>query len=140
MRTPIQYALTHPERMQGCSRRMDWSRPLQLRFEPPDFERFPALAIAYEVAEKGGTLGAVMNAANEVAVDAFMAGNIAFGGIPEVVRLTIRRHRLDPTPSMDDLLEADRWARATAAMVVGELGAAPSSPPPTTAAGSPGVR
>jgi 1-deoxy-D-xylulose-5-phosphate reductoisomerase len=114
MRTPIQYALTYPDRLPGCGRRMDWSKQAQLTFEPPDPDKFPALAIAYDVARRGGTFGAVMNAANEVAVDSFLAGRIAFGRISEVVSLTIERHRPVASPSMDDLLEADRWARSTA--------------------------
>jgi 1-deoxy-D-xylulose-5-phosphate reductoisomerase len=120
MRTPIQYALTYPERKPGCGKRMDWGRSVNLRFEPPDPAKFPALAIAYEVAEKGGTLGAVMNAANEIAVEAFMAGKIPFGGICRAVELTIRRHTLEAKPTMDDLMEADRWARVTAESVLGE--------------------
>jgi 1-deoxy-D-xylulose-5-phosphate reductoisomerase len=120
MRTPIQYTLTYPERKLGCGKTMDWSRSVTLRFEPPDPKKFAALAIAYDVAEKGGTAGAVMNAANEVAVEAFMAGKIAFGAICEVVRLTIRRHTLQKRPSLDDLMEADRWARVTAESVLVE--------------------
>ncbi len=122
MRTPIQYALTYPDRLDGCSRRMDWTKRQVLNFEAPDMEKFASLGIAYEVAEKGGTLGAVMNAANEVAVEAFVSGKIGFGEIPEVVRLTIREHRLDRTPSMDDLIEADRWARVTANSLVSGKG------------------
>ena len=114
MRTPIQYALTYPERRAGISRRMDWTSKFSFNFQPPDLDRFPALALAYEVAERGGTLGAVMNAANEVAVEAFVAGKIRFGRIPEVVRGTIERHRVQTHPSLDDLVEADRWARQEA--------------------------
>jgi 1-deoxy-D-xylulose-5-phosphate reductoisomerase len=114
MRTPIQYALTYPERLEGISRRLDLTKSWSLRFEPPDFERFPALKIAYEVAERGGTLGAVMNAANESAVAAFMGGNLPFAGIARVVASTIAAHRVQAAPSLDDLIEADRWARQTA--------------------------
>ena len=114
MRTPIQYALTYPDRLPGCARRMDWRKRVALNFEPPDAEKFPALAIAYDVARRGGTLGAVMNAANEVAVEAFLADKIGFGRISDLVSLTIRQHRLMPDPTMDDLLEADHWARRTA--------------------------
>jgi len=114
MRTPIQYALTYPERADGCSRRMDWTKVQALHFEPPDFERFPALKLAYQVAEAGGTSGAVLNAANEAAVAAFMAGKIAFGEICRVVELTISQHRIQTSPGLDDLLEADRWARQCA--------------------------
>jgi 1-deoxy-D-xylulose-5-phosphate reductoisomerase len=115
MRTPIQYAITYPERLSGIGRRMDWREKVSLRFEPPDMEKFPALAIAYDVARRGGTLGAVMNAANEVAVEAFLAGKIAFGRISDVVARTIRTHAPVQEPAMDDLMTADRWARQTAA-------------------------
>jgi 1-deoxy-D-xylulose-5-phosphate reductoisomerase len=114
MKTPIQYALTFPDRREGIGRRFDWQRALDLHFEPPDFERFPALKLAYDVARRGGTLGAVLNAANEVAVEAFTSGKIGFGEISRVVELTISRHRLQPGTSMDDLVEADRWARREA--------------------------
>jgi 1-deoxy-D-xylulose-5-phosphate reductoisomerase len=111
MRTPIQYALTYPHRAEGISRRLDLAQPFNLHFEPPDFERFPALRIAYDVASRGGTLGAVMNAANEAAVEAFVAGLIPFGEISRLVGLTIESHRVQAEPSLDDLLVADRWAR-----------------------------
>ncbi len=114
MRTPIQYALTYPQRAAGCSRRMDWSKVQSLHFQPPDFVRFPALKLAYQVAEAGGTSGAVLNAANEVAVAAFMAGKIPFGEICGVVEYTISQHRIQTCPALDDLLEADRWARQAA--------------------------
>jgi 1-deoxy-D-xylulose-5-phosphate reductoisomerase len=118
MRTPIQYALTYPQRRDGISRRMDWGSKFSFNFQPPDLERFPALKIACRVAETGGTLGAVMNAANEVAVEAFMAGKIRFGRIPDLVGGTIDRHRVQTRPSLDDLLEADRWARCAAESLV----------------------
>ena len=126
MRTPIQYALTYPERANGCSRRMDWTKVQSLHFEPPDFEKFPALKLAYQVAEAGGTSGAVLNAANEAAVAAFMAGKIAFGEICRVVELTISQHRIQTSPTLDDLLEADRWARqcAETCIAAGAAGAA----------------
>jgi len=114
MKTPIQYALTYPERSEGCSRRMDWNSRFSLHFEPPDFARFPALRLAYEVAEMGGTAGAVLNAANEVAVAAFSAGKIKFGDIARIVAATINAHRLVQTPTLDDLLQADQWARQMA--------------------------
>ena len=111
MRTPIQYALTYPERAEGASRRLDITKAFRLNFEPPDFERFPALRIAFDVAARGGTLGAVMNAANEAAVAAFSSGNIPFGEISRLVGLTIAEHRVQAQPTLDDLLEADRRAR-----------------------------
>jgi 1-deoxy-D-xylulose-5-phosphate reductoisomerase len=114
MRLPIQYALTHPHRAAGPARRFDLSKAFSLRFEPPDFERFPALKIAYDVAARRGTLGAVMNAANEEAVSAFAAGRIPFGEISRVVRLTIDAHGPREHPTLHELLAADRWARQTA--------------------------
>ena len=120
MKTPIQYALTYPERREGISRRLDISQAFSLNFEPPDLEKFPALRLAYDVAEMGHTAGAVLNAANEVAVAAFLGGNMPFGEIWRVVEYTISRHRLQRQPSLDDLLEADRWAREVAAEVVSQ--------------------
>jgi 1-deoxy-D-xylulose-5-phosphate reductoisomerase len=111
MRTPIQYALTYPQRSPGISRRLDLTKAFSLNFEPPDFERFPALRLAFDVVSRGGTLGAVLNAANEVAVDAFVAGKIAFGEISRLVEFTIDSHRVQTDPSLDDLLEADRFSR-----------------------------
>jgi 1-deoxy-D-xylulose-5-phosphate reductoisomerase len=121
MRTPIQYALTYPDRLAGCGRRLEFARPQAWTFEPPDLDKFPALRIAYEVAERGGTLGAVMNAANEVAVQAFLTGKISLGGICRLVELTIRRHVLQPASTLDDLLEADQWARSTAIGLLSDI-------------------
>ena len=118
MRTPIQYALTYPDRAEGCSRRMNWSEATALHFEPPDFQRFPALKIAYKVAEAGGTLGAVMNAANEIAVEAFVAGKIRFGDICSIVERAVSQHSLKSDPGLDDLLQADHGARTAAKMLV----------------------
>ncbi|MCC7352016.1 MAG: 1-deoxy-D-xylulose-5-phosphate reductoisomerase [Phycisphaerales bacterium] len=114
MRTPIQYALTYPERADGISRRLDLKQAFSLNFQPPDVERFPALRLAYDVANRGGTLGAVLNAANEAAVAAFTSGKIRFGEISRMVELTIGEHKVQSAPGLDDLLEADRWARETA--------------------------
>jgi 1-deoxy-D-xylulose-5-phosphate reductoisomerase len=115
MRTPIQYALTYPQRMDGISRRLDLGKRFSLNFEPPDLKRFPALRLGFEAAARRGTAaGAVLNAANEAAVAAFMAGKIRFGMISRVVELTIQASRLQAEPSLDDLLDADRWARAKA--------------------------
>ena len=78
MRLPIQYALTYPDRQPGIAGQIDWQQALQLEFEPPDEERFPALGLGYEVARRGGTGGAVLNAANEAAVAGIPAGPPAF--------------------------------------------------------------
>jgi 1-deoxy-D-xylulose-5-phosphate reductoisomerase len=125
MRTPIQYALTYPERADGCSARMDWTKRQTLRLEPPDLERFPALRLAYQVAETGGTAGAVLNAANEVAVAAFMDNKIPFGEITGIVELTISQARVQMNPTLDDLLEADRWARNAAETCIATRACAP---------------
>jgi len=111
MKTPIQYTLTFPERAPGCSRQLDFSTIRRLNFEPPDLERFPALRLGYEVARAGGTAGAVFNAANEQAVEAFRQGRIPFGRIVELTRLVLDRHKIKPTPDLETLLAADAWAR-----------------------------
>ncbi len=113
MRTPIQYALTYPERVEGMSRKLDIGKSFTLHFEPPDVRRFGALRLAYEVARAGGTMGAVMNGANEAAVAGFMSGKVAFMEISRLVESTMEAHRLQRSPSLDDLMEADRWARET---------------------------
>ena len=115
MRTPIQYALTYPHRSDGISRRLDIGRAFSLNFQPPDPQRFPALRLGYEVAaQRGTTAGAVFNAANEVAVEAFLKGDIRFGMISRIVELTMNSCGVRPEPTLADLLTADRQARETA--------------------------
>jgi 1-deoxy-D-xylulose-5-phosphate reductoisomerase len=114
MRTPIQYALTYPDRLPSNSRKLDLGKAFSLNFHPPDPKRFPALSIARNVARRGGTLGAVMNAANEAVVALFTSGKIPFGMISRAVSHTIEAHTVQAAPSLVDLLEADRWARAAA--------------------------
>lgn len=121
MRTPIQYALTYPERRAGIGRRLDLTQRFALNFQPPDREKFGALRLAYDVATRKGTLGAVLNAANEVAVSAFVAGRVPFGMICDVVARTIHRHQSIASPTMGDLIEADDWARKTAERLVSEV-------------------
>jgi 1-deoxy-D-xylulose-5-phosphate reductoisomerase len=111
MRTPIQYALTYPRRVAGIAEPLDWSPARCLRFEPPDHARFPALGLGYEAARDGGTSGAVLNAANEVAVEHFQAGAIPFGRIVVVTAEVCRRHQLIARPTLSDLRAADAWAR-----------------------------
>jgi 1-deoxy-D-xylulose-5-phosphate reductoisomerase len=110
MKLPIQYALTWPERREGVAAKLDWSRAMELRFEPPDFERFGALRLGLEVAAAGGTAGAVLNGANEAAVAAFLAGRLAFRHIVPTCRSILQNHNFDPNPSLEQVLEADRWA------------------------------
>jgi 1-deoxy-D-xylulose-5-phosphate reductoisomerase len=111
MRTPIQYALTYPHRREGCADRLDFSTIRRLNFEPPDMERFPALRLGYDVARAGGTAGAVFNAANEAAVEAFREGRAAFGRIVELIERVLDRHRIEQHPDLETLLAADAWAR-----------------------------
>jgi len=119
MKLPIQYALTWPERREGVAERLDWGRSMRLDFEPPDFERFSALKLGLDVARAGGTAGAVLNAANETAVAAFLAGKLHFRGIVPACRHVLEHHDFEPDPSLDRLLAADRWAREEAERWVG---------------------
>jgi 1-deoxy-D-xylulose-5-phosphate reductoisomerase len=111
MKLPIQYALTWPERRPGVAARIDWRQMLQLDFHPPDFQRFGALELGLEVAGKGGTSGAVLNGANEAAVAAFIDGRLGFDQIVPACRDVLRNHNYDPSPTLADVLAADRWAR-----------------------------
>lgn len=111
MRLPIQYALSYPERWRGVTRRMDWSQPTTLTFEPPDREAFPALELGFEVASRGGTCGAVLNAANEVAVERFLGGRLRFPEIARACREVLNSHTFDPSPTLAELERQDAWAR-----------------------------
>jgi 1-deoxy-D-xylulose-5-phosphate reductoisomerase len=114
MKLPIGYAITHPHRLDGGARRMDWSRATSLEFEPPDDERFPALRLARRSIEAGPTGPLVLNAANEVARNAFMEGRLRFGAIAEVVAATLDQADASAAGGLEDLLEADRAAREIA--------------------------
>jgi 1-deoxy-D-xylulose-5-phosphate reductoisomerase len=112
---PIQYALTHPDRVASGRVQTDLARLGQLTFEPPDPERFPALKLARQAGETGGTLPAVLNAANEIAVEAFIARRINFPQISELVARVMSRHAVVAHPDLARILEADHWARQEAA-------------------------
>ncbi len=114
MRLPIQYALTWPQRRPGVAEKLDWSQALRLEFDPPDLRRFGALELGLEVARRGGTAGAVLNAANETAVSAFLAGELGFQEIVPACRSVLENHHFDPDPSLKEILELDRWARQEA--------------------------
>ncbi|MCS6976158.1 MAG: 1-deoxy-D-xylulose-5-phosphate reductoisomerase [Gemmatales bacterium] len=111
MRLPIQYALLYPERLPGPSRRLDWSALRALHFEPPDGDTFPAIQLGYETARRGGTCGAVLNAANEAAVQRFLGGTLRFLDIPRVCRAVLDAHSFSAQPTLEELLALDRWAR-----------------------------
>ena len=111
MKLPIQFALTWPERREGPARKLDLTKSMQLDFEPPDEDRFPALRLGREVAQTGGTAGAVLNAANEAAVAAFLAGEIPFMKIVPACQSVLKHHPFDSNPTLEELLRLDRWAR-----------------------------
>jgi 1-deoxy-D-xylulose-5-phosphate reductoisomerase len=111
MKLPIQYALSYPERWECPAAKLDFGTAFSLDFSPPDLERFPALVIGHEVARRGGTAGAVLNAANEAAVAAFLQGRIRFTDIVPLCRNVLEHHNYDPCPTLDQLLELDAWAR-----------------------------
>ena len=115
MRVPIAYALNHPERMELDVARLDLAAVGSLTFEPPDLEAFPALAIARAAAIAGGTAPCVLNAANEVAVHAFLGARIAFPRIAEVIEATLNELGATPLREFESLFEADRRAREVAA-------------------------
>jgi 1-deoxy-D-xylulose-5-phosphate reductoisomerase len=119
MKLPIQYALTYPLRTEGVARRLDFSQAMRLDFEPADPERFPALALGLEVARAGGTTGAVLNAANEAAVAAFLSGKLPFNEIVPRCRAVLNEHHFDPRPSLAELLALDAWARQEVTRWVG---------------------
>ena len=112
MRLPIRYALTYPERMQSALPGLDLLACPPLTFAPPDLEAFPCLKMAMECARTGGTSCAVLNGANEAAVELFRREEIAFGRIPELVERALDAIPVVSAPGMEDILEADRQARA----------------------------
>ena len=111
MRTPIQYALTYPDRLACPSQRLDFTQVQQLNLHPPDLDRFPALRLGYEVARRGGTAGAVLNAANEAAVELFRRELIRYHDIARLTEQALGQHEFKDTPTLDELMDADRWAR-----------------------------
>ena len=112
---PIQYALTYPERAASERVQTNFAKIGSLTFEEPDTERFPALNLARRAGEVGGTLPAVLNAANEVAVESFCNRRITFDQIPELVARTMNRHEVVAHPTLDQIIAADLWARSDAA-------------------------
>jgi 1-deoxy-D-xylulose-5-phosphate reductoisomerase len=115
---PIQYAVTWPERVPNSLAPLDFGKLRQLDFETPRYDDFPALNLARHAGETGGTLPAVLNAANEVAVAAFLEKRISFPGIWGVVQQVMNRHRSVAEADLDAILAADQWARAEAAGLI----------------------
>ena len=108
---PIQYALTYPGRMAGIAKHLRLDELGKLTFEKPNFEMFRALPLGFEVARRGGTAAVVFNAANEAAVEEFLAGRIKFVSIVELIEHCLNKHNVKTTMSLEELLEADTWAR-----------------------------
>ena len=118
MKGAIAYALSYPERLGLEQPLPDFVSIGALTFEKPDFEKFPCLALAYQACETDGTLPAVLNAANEAAVEAFLEKRISFLKIPEVIRETMDQHTVIADPTLQDILRADRWAREQAQALI----------------------
>jgi 1-deoxy-D-xylulose-5-phosphate reductoisomerase len=121
MRTPISYAMRYPERLPLDLPSLDLTEIGKLTFCKPDHDRFPCLGLGYESLRIGGTMPAAMNAANEVAVDAFLQGGIRFTDISDIIRSTMHAHAPREVESIDVALEADRWAREKAGSLVHAL-------------------
>ncbi len=111
MKLPIQYALSYPDRVAGPARRFDFTRAVQLDFEPPDPARFPAVRLGQDVAARGGTSGAVLNAANEEAVRGFLEGELAFTDIAAVCERLLGEHAFQAAPTLGEIRRLDAWAR-----------------------------
>ncbi|TBR17053.1 1-deoxy-D-xylulose-5-phosphate reductoisomerase, partial [bacterium] len=125
MALPIQYAMAWPDRAKCVIDRLDLFKTGSLTFAEPDFRRFTCLALAFEAAKAGGGMPAVLNAADEVAVEAFLAGRLRFTDIPRVIETTMKAYKPSGgLPSFADVAEVDQWAREKAAEMADALGAA----------------
>ena len=116
MKHAIQYSLTYPSRQKNCTPPLDLATLSRLDFEEPDLDRFPCLALAYSALHTGGTMPAVLNAANEIAVQAFLDGKIRLSEIAAINKAVMAEHEAGPAGRLEDILEADTWARSRAIM------------------------
>lgn len=114
MRIPIQYALFYPNRTVNSFPRLDLTKIGQLTFRKANFDKFPCIKLAYKALELGGTMPAVLNGANEIAVNAFLNNKINFLAIPIIIKNTMKEHKPKYNPNIDDILDADYWAREKA--------------------------
>jgi 1-deoxy-D-xylulose-5-phosphate reductoisomerase len=119
MKIPISYALSFPERLNLNLPPLDLSKSEALTFSPPDSERFPCLKLAYQSIEIGETMPAVLNAVNEVAVNAFMDGAIRFTEMPLLIQQVMESHEVKPVHTVEDILRADQWAREKTRALLG---------------------
>jgi len=122
MRIPIQYALSYPQRLDSGLKNIDFYKLRALNFEKPNFNRFPCLGLAYQVAKEGGSAPAALNAANEASVGEFLKGKLSFLGIPKVIDKVLSRHRNIKKPDLDDILNINIWANDEAGRVIANLG------------------
>jgi 1-deoxy-D-xylulose-5-phosphate reductoisomerase len=120
MRLPIQYAILYPDRLTGHVTRLNWRQMRDLTFEEPDGNRFPCLLLAQQAGRHGLTYPAVLSAADEIAVDAFLDGKINFLAIAETIDEVLTAHRPISRPTIGDIVEADEWARRMARSLIGE--------------------
>lgn len=118
MKVPISYALTYPNRIENGFEKLDITKVGTLTFEEPDTETFECLSLAYKAIKAGGTMPAVLNAANEIAVAAFLKGNIGFMDIPRIIKNTMENHTVIHNYNIDELLAADSWGRSYAAKIL----------------------
>lgn len=118
MRIMIQYALTYPDRLSTPVPRLDLCESRTLHFEPVDREKFPCISLAYTAAEVGGTLPVVLSSADEVVVDAFLNETIGFMDIPSVLQRVMDKHDVIADPTLEDILEVDKWAKSTALSII----------------------
>lgn len=118
MRIMIQYALTYPRRLSAPVPRLNLQEVRTLNFEPADFDKFPCLSLAYTAADVGGTLPVVLSSADEVVVAAFLNADIGFMDIPAILGRVMDQHLVTAEPTLSDILEADRWAKATARSLI----------------------
>jgi 1-deoxy-D-xylulose-5-phosphate reductoisomerase len=118
MRMPIQYALTYPERAEAPVPRLDWAAAAQWTFDPPDYEKFPLLKLAYKAQEEGGSATCTLNAADEIAVEAFLAGAIGFTDIAAIVSETLQSVGSVSPRSVGEVLEIDRKSREVARRLI----------------------
>jgi len=121
MRIPIAYALSYPERLQRSEAGLNLLKAGPLEFFEPDADKFPNLKLACDAGRKGGTMPAVLNGANEIAVQAFIEKKIRFGDMPEVIKKVLDRHAMKRATSLEEILEADRWARQEAKQCIKEI-------------------
>jgi 1-deoxy-D-xylulose-5-phosphate reductoisomerase len=121
MRLPIQYAFSYPDRWDGGLRRLDLAACGPLDFAPPDHEQFPCLGLAYAALEEGGSMPVVLNAANEVAVEAFLQERLPFTGIARIIARTMAAHPVESASSLEAVRGVDRWARERARALVGAV-------------------